>query len=365
MLSPARNTRRSTSSVRSPKPLIMWGEVCDQARARYNRCPNEREAMMGKSAVREVEPEFDVETRTWFVPGRKAEAPTIRELLGKLGPNVVAIGYSPLGSVGPIVLREPTSSAGDAHRRSMRPPKGAVVLDDGEVVLPEKPGKIVEPPVLPKANVSQTTARAPAPPALVVIDKAPPKGTERRRQQKAAQQHRYRERMKIRVAELRALEIAARAAELQATEVSAARGQSAPCSPIPYGPVIPATGSSVTERALGNEGRAGSLAVEVLPKNWVPQPRATPLGVRPAAIVAPPRLTDHRAQWSDRDNEILDMWFAGVPGPVISAHFGVNNAHVASHLITKARKRKDPRAVVRCAAKFGRLQPGSGGRSWR
>lgn len=55
--------------------------------------------------MREVHPAFDSTTSTWFV-GNK-EAPTIRALLAKLGGDVVAIGYQPIGTATPLVVREP------------------------------------------------------------------------------------------------------------------------------------------------------------------------------------------------------------------------------------------------------------------
>jgi hypothetical protein len=52
----------------------------------------------------EVHPEFDIETRTWFVPGYKPEAPTIAALLEKLSKTahkrVYAKDYYPVGSGG-------------------------------------------------------------------------------------------------------------------------------------------------------------------------------------------------------------------------------------------------------------------------
>jgi hypothetical protein len=53
---------------------------------------------------REVHPEFDIETRTWFVPGYKQEAATIAVLLEKLSKathkQVFAKDYYPAGSGG-------------------------------------------------------------------------------------------------------------------------------------------------------------------------------------------------------------------------------------------------------------------------
>src|SRR5579863_6087313 len=60
--------------------------------------------------MREVHPAFDPTTRTWFVGNR--EAPTIRALLAKLGGDVMAIGYKPIGAAVPLVVRE-------AHDRSV------------------------------------------------------------------------------------------------------------------------------------------------------------------------------------------------------------------------------------------------------
>jgi hypothetical protein len=55
--------------------------------------------------MREVHPAFDPITSTWFVGNE--EARTIRELLAKLGKDIVAIGYQPIGQAVPFILREP------------------------------------------------------------------------------------------------------------------------------------------------------------------------------------------------------------------------------------------------------------------
>jgi hypothetical protein len=55
----------------------------------------------------QVHPEYDIETRTWFVPGYKQEAPTIRELLEKLSKStrkpVTAKCYFSIGSRMPSI----------------------------------------------------------------------------------------------------------------------------------------------------------------------------------------------------------------------------------------------------------------------
>lgn len=57
-----------------------------------------------------VHPEFDVETRTWFVPGHKREARSIGELLALLGPGVKAIGFVRAGGVGHSSAQAVTAS---------------------------------------------------------------------------------------------------------------------------------------------------------------------------------------------------------------------------------------------------------------
>lgn len=49
-----------------------------------------------------VHPEYDVTTRTWFVPDLEFEAPTLAALARLLGPQVVVHDYYPLG-LGPQV----------------------------------------------------------------------------------------------------------------------------------------------------------------------------------------------------------------------------------------------------------------------
>ena len=82
--------------------------------------------------MREVHPAFDPITATWFV-GNK-EAPTIRALLSKLGGDVVAIGYKPIGAAVPFVLREPhdRSVLDKALNRAIR---SSIDDSDGHVEL--------------------------------------------------------------------------------------------------------------------------------------------------------------------------------------------------------------------------------------
>jgi hypothetical protein len=91
--------------------------------------------------MREVHPAFDPITATWFV-GNK-EAPTIRALLKKLGGDVVAIGYKPIGAAVPLVVREPhdRSVLGKALNHAIR---SAIDDSDGHVEL-ARPSQAVKP----------------------------------------------------------------------------------------------------------------------------------------------------------------------------------------------------------------------------
>lgn len=91
--------------------------------------------------MREVHPAFDPTTRTWFV-GNK-EAPTIRALLKKIGGDVVAIGYKPIGAAVPLVVREPhdRSVLGKALNQAIR---SSIDDSDGQVEL-ARPEKAVKP----------------------------------------------------------------------------------------------------------------------------------------------------------------------------------------------------------------------------
>jgi hypothetical protein len=71
------------------------------------------------------------------------------------------------------------------------------------------------------------------------------------------------------------------------------------------------------------------------------------LGV--ASTVRPEREATpaERAMWSKRDNAILDGWASGISGPELAERFGVTPAVIGVSVVVKARRKGDPRAVVR------------------
>lgn len=72
---------------------------------------------------------------------------------------------------------------------------------------------------------------------------------------------------------------------------------------------------------------------------------------------APKQLNGHSKNPNARDpvlvNKALDMWASGVPTIEIARATGFTKTAVAAHIIPGARKKGDPRAVIRNANSIG------------
>jgi hypothetical protein len=297
--------------------------------------------------MREVHPEFDPATSTWFVGAK--EARTIRELLVKLGgpDKVCAIGYKPIGAAAPLIVRDPhdRSVLGKALNAAIRSS-----LDDADDrVELARPSQAISPKHVAKRQAERSI---PAPvqafdplrsiPAPVqafdplAISPLKPK-TERKRystpEEKRAGLLASKKRYNEKRAEHRAL---LRAAEIEKH-----------LPPVPAEWLAPAP---------------------ALPKNWAPRPSAG-ASLRPVhkprptidktfgvGIGFPARAAtaQERDQWTEIENAVLDMWAEGKNGPDIAKALNVKVQFVGSNVVWKARIEGDPRAVVRCPNAIGK-----------
>lgn len=251
-----------------------------------------------------VHPAFDVETRTWFVTTpRNAEAPTIRALLEKLGPGFTAEGYRPADGPPIVIKHEKVSEVTRLRPESPAiqnigrpkykriPPMPLAVIDAVKLPLVDKPP---QQPRVKIAPVCQPTPKpAPEPPRQVDASPVLPK-----RMQEA----------------IAASAAAAVAAAEQIRE---------------------------WERQIKAQVDVDLLKIK----------RRSPVQVYPKPA-REPRRAERRA-WSDRENAALDAWAAGENGVAIARRLGMSHAQVAARLVPNARKRGDPRAVVRNQKKFG------------
>lgn len=128
--------------------------------------------------MREVHPAFDPTTSTWFA-GNK-EAPTIRALLAKLGGDVVVIGYQPIGTATPLVVREPhdRSELGRALCVSLRIEifdsaaraiRSSIDDADGHIEL-ARPSQSVKPQRVPSSRRGRWTRRWSAADKNAILD---------------------------------------------------------------------------------------------------------------------------------------------------------------------------------------------------
>ena len=212
-----------------------------------------------------VHPEFDPETLTWFVPGMRPEARTVRELRELLGgAKVQIVGWRPMGTRAPLQAPAPLT----ADRVLARSAAAKKVQRVRKHMAEARRKAVVE-------------ALAPAPIEAAPVE-APP--------------------------------------VVEAALPAAAEPETA------MPPIAPPPATAVT-------------ALHFAP--FPPKRRRT--------------AEWFRSRCTPEQNTALDLWAAGVPGPAISRQLGHHtNASVAAHWVPTARKRGDPRAVIRDRSNYGK-----------
>src|SRR6516165_4541735 len=127
--------------------------------------------------MQSVHPEFDTDTRTWFVPGLTAEARTLRELRELLGgpSKIKIVGWKPMGAgerpplpPRPVIADRVLAGKADyalrlrkhfaEARRKAAEAVGVIVVPVVEQPPIEPP---IEPPIAPKAERVRTRYETP------------------------------------------------------------------------------------------------------------------------------------------------------------------------------------------------------------
>jgi hypothetical protein len=260
--------------------------------------------------MQSVHPEFDPDTRTWFVPGLTAEARTLRELRELLGGpgKIKIVGWKPMGAgerpplpPRPVIANRVLAGKAD-HALRLRKHfaearRKAAEAVESVIIVPV----VEQPPIAPKAERVRMRYGTP----------------ELAHTARLAGKKRCRERRKTRVlAEDEARKLLAVAAEarreaerLAVIEVSA---------------------------AVAKARRAEHFGV------WPPKSRRNEAWFR--------------SRCTDVQNAALDLWAKGIKGPEIARALGTTPQFVGAHTITRARLRGDPRAVIRDPANYGKTK---------
>ena len=270
--------------------------------------------------MQSVHPEFDPDTRTWFAPGLKPEAASLRALYELLGgaTAVEIIGWRPISTA--IAVDKPPLTAdrvladsaaakqtarvrkhmAEARRRvaaaaevAIAPPPPVAALPVPEVLTIEAPPIALKAEYVRQRYETQELARA----ALLARKKA------------------YRQRRKVRT-------WAENEARL-ATQMAADAKRKAEAV------ALLEVAAAIARR---NEHYA----------TWPPKSHRTEVWFR--------------SRCSDMQNAALDMWAKGISGPVIARALGVTTAFVGAHTVTRARLRGDPRAVIRDPINYGKTK---------
>ena len=258
-----------------------------------------------------IHPEFDPETRTWFVPGLKPEAASLRELHELLGgaEAVKIVGWRPMRAT--IPLNKPPLTA------------DRVLADSAAAKHAARVRKHMAEARRQAAAAAETTIAPPLlPVAPSVAPKAEPVGQryatpELARAALLARKKAYRERRKLR-------SWAENEARLAAQMAGEAKREAERRALIEVDAAI--------AKARRNEHYA----------TWPPKSRRTEAWFR--------------SRCTDLQNAALDMWAKGLPGPVIARALGATPAFVGAHTVVRARKRGDPRAAIRDPVNHGKTK---------
>jgi len=115
-------------------------------------------------------------------------------------------------------------------------------------------------------------------------------------------------------------------------------------------------------RRLKAAVRADSSAVNVEPPCEIAEHKKTPrrLFVRKPRVDWEARSTRDLSptELKKLENDVLDLWAAGLTGPEIAFKFKIRVSQVGAQIIPRARRRGDPRAVIRNPDSFGNRRSG-------